>query len=118
MFVTLPFVVRAVQPVLAEMDREMEDAAQALAVIVGLRTTQDQNEFGPDMQMFRHARARHVTQQRSHRFVFTAGIQPANLDTIAQRLPRQPGRHAHRKRAQPTCNHSAAWLNHRPAPAP
>lgn len=30
LFVTLPFVVRAVQPVLAEMDREMEDAAQAL----------------------------------------------------------------------------------------
>jgi sulfate transport system permease protein len=30
LFVTLPFVVRAVQPVLAELDREMEEAAQAL----------------------------------------------------------------------------------------
>ena len=30
LFVTLPFVVRAVQPVLAEMDREMEEAAHSL----------------------------------------------------------------------------------------
>ena len=30
LFVTLPFVVRAVQPVLAELDREMEEAATAL----------------------------------------------------------------------------------------
>jgi sulfate transport system permease protein len=30
LFVTLPFVVRAVQPVLAELDREMEEAAAAL----------------------------------------------------------------------------------------
>jgi sulfate/thiosulfate transport system permease protein len=30
LFVTLPFVVRAVQPVLAELDREMEEAAHAL----------------------------------------------------------------------------------------
>ncbi len=30
LFVTLPFVVRAVQPVLAELDREMEDAARSL----------------------------------------------------------------------------------------
>ncbi len=30
LFVTLPFVVRAVQPVLAELDQEMEEAAQAL----------------------------------------------------------------------------------------
>ena len=30
LFVTLPFVVRAVQPVLAELDREMEEAALAL----------------------------------------------------------------------------------------
>lgn len=30
LFVTLPFVVRAVQPVLAELDKEMEEAAQAL----------------------------------------------------------------------------------------
>ena len=30
LFVTLPFVVRAVQPVLAELDREMEEAAHSL----------------------------------------------------------------------------------------
>jgi sulfate/thiosulfate transport system permease protein len=30
LFVTLPFVVRAVQPVLAELDRDMEEAAQSL----------------------------------------------------------------------------------------
>jgi sulfate transport system permease protein len=30
LFVTLPFVVRAVQPVLLELDREMEDAAESL----------------------------------------------------------------------------------------
>ena len=30
MFVTMPFVVRAVQPVLIELDREMEEAAQSL----------------------------------------------------------------------------------------
>jgi sulfate transport system permease protein len=30
LFITLPFVVRAVQPVLAELDREMEEAAAAL----------------------------------------------------------------------------------------
>jgi sulfate transport system permease protein len=30
LFVTLPFVVRAVQPVLMELDREMEEAAQSL----------------------------------------------------------------------------------------
>jgi sulfate/thiosulfate transport system permease protein len=30
MFVTLPFVVRAVQPLLMEMDREMEEAAASL----------------------------------------------------------------------------------------
>ena len=30
MFVTMPFVVRAVQPVLMELDREMEEAAQSL----------------------------------------------------------------------------------------
>jgi sulfate transport system permease protein len=30
LFVTLPFVVRSVQPVLIELDREMEDAAQSL----------------------------------------------------------------------------------------
>jgi sulfate transport system permease protein len=30
MFVTLPFVVRTVQPVLTELDREMEDASRSL----------------------------------------------------------------------------------------
>src|SRR5205823_13464516 len=30
LFVTLPFVVRAVQPVLLELDREMEEAAESL----------------------------------------------------------------------------------------
>ena len=30
LFVTLPFVVRAVQPVLLELDREMEEAAASL----------------------------------------------------------------------------------------
>ena len=30
LFVTLPFVVRAVQPVLIELDREMEEAAASL----------------------------------------------------------------------------------------
>jgi sulfate transport system permease protein len=30
LFVTLPFVVRAVQPVLQELDREMEEAATSL----------------------------------------------------------------------------------------
>ena len=30
LFVTLPFVVRAVQPVLLELDREMEEAATSL----------------------------------------------------------------------------------------
>ena len=30
LFVTLPFVVRAVQPVLLELDREMEQAAESL----------------------------------------------------------------------------------------
>ena len=30
LFVTLPFVIRAVQPVLLELDREMEQAAESL----------------------------------------------------------------------------------------
>ena len=33
LFVTLPFVVRAVQPVLLELDREMEEAAASLGVV-------------------------------------------------------------------------------------
>jgi sulfate/thiosulfate transport system permease protein len=36
MFVTLPFVVRAVQPVLIELDHEMEEAAQSLGATPGV----------------------------------------------------------------------------------
>ena len=35
LFVTLPFVVRAVQPVLIELDREMEEAASSLGAGAG-----------------------------------------------------------------------------------
>jgi sulfate transport system permease protein len=36
MFVTMPFVVRAVQPVLIELDREMEEAAESLGATPGV----------------------------------------------------------------------------------
>jgi sulfate transport system permease protein len=45
-FVTLPFVVRAVQPLLMEMDREMEEAAASLGAGIALAFARALGEYG------------------------------------------------------------------------
>ena len=91
LFVTLPFVVRAVQPVLLELDREMEQAAESLGAS---RVTVFRRIVLPNLTPGDHRRGRPGVRARSRR-VRLAGAdhrQPPVQDPGGLGLHLRPGR--------------------------